>query len=225
MSKINNYIATADLEDVKISTITLSFTLSPISPLNLHNIIDNIQAPFTIQRMPQHFYNSVIVKYNNKYSLKVFSNGSIHVTGIKDLTIALDIVNLLTTQAKLPPPVDFKIHMTNITAKLGWKINLPILHEAITTETKLISKFNTDNHSGVITKVAQGSIFNFASGAIIFAAIKTPEQFEDMMTQMIPFIKSKRTNLETFSEPPPKRRRGRKRKDAPQDNYDWLLNP
>jgi TATA-box binding protein (TBP) (component of TFIID and TFIIIB) len=132
------------------------------------------------------FKNSIILKFqNNKMSIKIFVNGSIHVTGVKTFETAHDTVNLVCTILKLVFSYDkdikiisHTIQMLNVCCKSKYSFNMNKLFKLFLELEDVIVTYDQEQHAAIkIKKEIKGpSIMIFKSGSIIICGCKTSEQ-------------------------------------------------
>jgi len=196
----------ARLKDVAITTITMSVQLS--QKIDFDTLV--LKEPFVIRGSCRKRksakvgssgrFNNAIIIHHETVAIKAFANGVLHITGVKDVVDGLLIAYAFcdgqrskgdegvesgeNTVCVYREPIDYNIQMINIMANIGFEVNLSALHNVIYRDMKLYTKYNTDNHAAVITKVAAGtfenpsnmlSFFVFDSGNVIMSGITLPE--------------------------------------------------
>jgi TATA-box binding protein (TBP) (component of TFIID and TFIIIB) len=143
----------------------------------------------------KNFFNQITmevrVNEDRKINLKLFCNGSVQMTGCKSPDDCSTAVQRLIDEVKdiqSDEPVcnldelgmhGFKVDMINSNFKMNYMINRRELHNHITNKPNIYSRFDPNNHAGLIIKYfgdndnKKGiSIFVFESGNIIITGAK-----------------------------------------------------
>lgn len=187
-------------------------------PLNLNKILEmfssetiqsfllevtgDTQSIYTSSRRP--FNNAVVFKCkgvptdNNtildKQAVKIFCNGNVHITGVKNITDALYLGDLFATMIELMyggiggsyrytfsrfevqlVNLYFQLHLVDSNDKL---LNLSKVMQYLQNNTPYYACYNTERHAGVIVKAVEFTLLIFSSGNVIISSIKEPSQLE-----------------------------------------------
>lgn len=189
-----------------ISTITVNVKLS--KPINLDDIktnysqdnvqefircVDGMDSVVFSPTNTKNFSNSLVFKFPSKDSrgkqqkaIKVFCNGSLHVTGYNDLEKAMYMAEIFATFLEIIEGGDglqeafkicaFTIQTINICYKLDirqdMKINLGALASILQSTCSYYVSFNTDQYVGLVIKSPDFQILVFESGSIILTCVK-----------------------------------------------------
>ena len=149
------------------------------------------------------FFNSLMFKCVNlttddtnkmlqSQSVKLFCNGNLHITGVKNITealyigevfgIILDLVhggNIGVFSVEGQPSVQ----LVNVCIKLPIPdnniINLQNTVTTLKTKTTYFVCYNTERYPGIIVKAPNFSLLIFDSGNLIITATKTVEQIRE----------------------------------------------
>lgn len=146
------------------------------------------------------FNNSIIFKCNNipteedgyvldKQAVKVFCNGSLHITGVKNIKDALYLAEIFVTMIELIyggngvsgmfKIVGFEVQLINLYLKLQGMMDdksnvlllVDVLKKLRETTTYSVS-YNNERHAGVIVRSPTFSILIFDTGNVIICSIK-----------------------------------------------------
>lgn len=205
--------------DINISTITFCCALdTEFYPQNIANYI--LLSPTSIiqvtpkknlvkskknsnkNKQNDEFQNQVtlcvnVSKKDKPISVKIFKNGSLHLTGCKNVDNMLEALQKVcfecsktraiicsnkikeVTFAKNPEILgiehlkNFKVHMINSNFTVPFCIDRPKLHIKLKSES-VNSEYDTNKHAGVQVKFENNiTIFVFESGSIIIIAGRT----------------------------------------------------
>jgi len=206
-----------------ISTMTIAFTLD--EPINLEQLAsqfptqpikDFIMAvlqstdALTMKTKGKNFNNSLVFKYNFPYNpkptsvkaVKVFCNGSLHITGFKSALKALEAADIFTTLLELIAGgtgisdmyniTDFTIQLINAYYKIPQvpdksQVDMDKYYTLLSKYTEFFTSYNSDHYAGIMLKTPEFSVMTFASGSIIISAITTPQQLEKAVTYISAF--------------------------------------
>lgn len=201
-----------------VSTMTILLVLN--HPLNLNKILeefptDTIQtfllevtgdakSIYTSSKRP--FNNSLVFKCksiptdNNtileKQAVKVFCNGNVHITGVKNITDALYLGDLFVTMIELMYGGNgasnmftfsrFEVQLVNLYFQLPLLstpgndklLNLTQVMLYLQQNTPYYVCYNTERHAGVIIKAIDFTLLIFSSGNVIISSIKDPSQLQ-----------------------------------------------
>lgn len=134
------------------------------------------------------FKNSIIIKFqDNNMSIKIFTNGSIHVTGVKSYTSAFETVELVCSILNFvfTSDSDIKIlshcvQMINICCRTKYRYNMNKLFDMLSKEkNESIVTYNKEQHAAIKIKqnIKGPSIMVFKTGSIIISGCKTHSDF------------------------------------------------
>lgn len=159
------------------------------------------------------FNNSIIFKCNNipteedghildKQAVKVFCNGSLHITGVKNIKDALYLAEIFTTMIELVyggdgisdmfRVVGFEIQLVNLYFRLpgivdGKVLTLVEVLKYLRKNTEYAVSYNNERHAGIIIRSPTFSLLIFDTGNVIICSIKEVSQLMEAKE----FIKEK----------------------------------
>lgn len=206
-----------------ISTMTIAFTMA--SPIDLDLLTDQFPTQpikdfitsvlqstdaLKMKTKGKNFSNSLVFKYNYPYhpkaasvkAVKVFCNGSLHLTGFKSVQHALEAADIFTTLLELVAGgtgiddmyniTDFNIQLINAYYKIPQvqdkhQINMEEYYTLLSNYTEFFTSYNSDHYAGIMLKTPEFSVMTFASGSIIISAITTPQQLEKAVNYISAF--------------------------------------
>lgn len=198
----------------QVSTITISIKID--KEFNLRNIISQFENS-TIQDFiyevtgnrksieisnKKQFNNSIIFKCNNipteenghileKQAVKVFCNGSLHITGVKDIKDALYLSEVFTTMIELIyggdgvsgmfKIVGYEIQLMNFYFRLPGMVDGKVLKlidvlNYLRKNTEYAVSYNNERHAGIIIRSPTFSLLIFDTGNVIICSIKETSQ-------------------------------------------------
>lgn len=163
------------------------------------------------------FNNSIIFKCHNiptgenghiliKQAVKVFCNGSLHITGVKDIKDALYLSEVFTTMIELMyggdglsdmfKILDFEIQLMNFYFRLPGMVNGKVLKlvdvlNHLKKNTDWMISYNNERHAGIIIRSPTFSLLIFDTGNVIICSIKEVSQ----LIEAKEFIQNKLFNL------------------------------
>jgi TATA-box binding protein (TBP) (component of TFIID and TFIIIB) len=166
------------------------------------------------------FNNSIIFKCSKipteedgytleKQAVKVFCNGSLHITGVKNIKDALYLAEIFTTMIELMygadglsnmfTVVDFEIQLMNFYFKLpgmvhGTVLKLVDVLKYLRQKTEYAVSYNNERHAGIIIRSPSFSLLIFDTGNVIICSIKEPSQ----LLEAKQFIQDKLFTLTDF---------------------------
>jgi len=154
------------------------------------------------------FHNSIVFKTKgvptshghvlNKQSVKIFCNGNMHITGVKDVRDALYLASIFTTMIELIyggtgisgmfSVKSYDVQLINLYLTIpthmdvvgGNKkvLNLHKVREVLQETTPYYACYNTERHPGVIIKAVDFTMMVFDSFNVLISSIKSVEQLE-----------------------------------------------
>jgi TATA-box binding protein (TBP) (component of TFIID and TFIIIB) len=219
--------ATAENIAGTISTMTISIKLKG-TDLDLQRVQDSFQTSSEIQDFLREisgynqpvvmtskakFFNSLMFKCVNlttddtnkmlqSQSVKLFCNGNLHITGVKNITEALYIGEVfgiildLVYSDNVFNVEGYSVQLVNVCIKLPIPdnniINLQNTVTTLKTKTSYFVCYNTERYPGIIVKAPNFSLLIFDSGNLIITATKTVEQIREahdyITTYLIPAL-------------------------------------
>jgi TATA-box binding protein (TBP) (component of TFIID and TFIIIB) len=216
----------------KITTMTTLFKLG--SPFSLPKFVDSLNlcefetqlsnllpGTWSIKVSPR-FFNCIIFSYksplNSKVAIKLFSNGSIHVTGCKSFN---DIPGYIQPILSLidNSTVSFHVQMINgsfkINVPVDYVIDLQLVFERITSDFQQYNCFyNKDHHPAVRIKLSKPiTIMIFESGSILINAFLNGAQLHEAYDFIMSFFNTNLDNIITNMPKPSNYLKKRKTRD------------
>lgn len=192
-----------------ISTITLIGDLDT-AELDLARLVESLSnSIFEIKissknqhtvtkrgKIKKSFFNQITLNYKDisKKSIKLFSNGIIHITGLtcflecNKLSLKIvDIINeCLNTNISL---LGLRIGMINNNFSCNYNLNLRVLSKKLIT-TCYISRYNPESYPAINLKYEKVSIFIFGSGNVVITGGKSLEEIIDTYKFITNFIRN-----------------------------------
>tara|TARA_Y100000816_G_C26004892_1_gene525156 strand:- start:13 stop:882 length:870 start_codon:yes stop_codon:yes gene_type:complete len=155
------------------------------------NYIGSSLPPFTIKLSNKHiktiskrgkirktFFNQVTINYQDisKKSIKIFSNGIIHITGITCFIEAEKLmINMVDTLSHFVNDIytleKIKIGMINSNFSYNYTLNLKLLFNKL-NDNNIICRYNPESYPAINIKHNNISIFIFGSGNIVITGSK-----------------------------------------------------
>jgi TATA-box binding protein (TBP) (component of TFIID and TFIIIB) len=214
--------------DGKISTMTIMLYThgcdEHINLLTIKDALHDIETPIILNPKSK-FHNALVFNVGNQ-SVKLFCNGNIHITGVKQLYDAQHIGDMFMTilgivYGKLGhfSVVRYDIQLINVGINLhigvDTVLNLSVLIMCLKERGSFYTSYNTERHSGVIVKAPTFSVLIFESGNVIITSVKSVEQIEAahkyIKTNVVPHLERCVIDKVQATPPPVKR---------PKFNYD-----
>lgn len=221
-------------KDFHITTMTILVSLN--KPVNIAKFAEcfdkeNIQKQLSYSRpgnwthrQKLGFYNCFTMYHvpSNKVAIKLFSNGNLHITGVKNIECALeyasiisDVINNFVVDRKLSQYyiTKFNVQLVNGCFKFktdNMKINLNLLCSKMSQVPMCSCVFNKDHHPGVRIKYSNTlsskpvTIIIFESGSVLMHAFLNGDDmfntfqfitsnFDSMSNDvLIPFVEAKK---------------------------------
>lgn len=137
------------------------------------------------------FFNQVTLRHGSK-SVKVFDNGSMHVTGCTSpleflevssavCTLMSDVAGIETTDGSDVRVTAFNVHMINLNFGAGVQLYLQGLRD-MCAASGFQASYDADTYPGLNVKLPIGdrriTVLIFKSGKIIITGAKTPTELE-----------------------------------------------
>ena len=197
---------------LRITTITVGVYMN--DGINLDRLVEEIEDPENIvlkafiaeimgpmkRSGKRNFNNSVVFKLPDgklQQAVKIFCNGSLHITGYKSVKRALEISDMFSTLFELVQGGSgiegryvisrFDIQLVNlccvhpmVKADQGIrKINLQSFHKILKKYSDFYVTFDTDRYAGVVMKAPRFTIMVFESGSIIVTSVRKGVDIRD----------------------------------------------
>jgi TATA-box binding protein (TBP) (component of TFIID and TFIIIB) len=219
------------------STFSLAMLQERFSDPTIKSYVESLlKVPVTIKKNGA-FHNCIILSYEEnkaKRAVKVFSNGTLHITGLKTSGESLNVAETFCTvlskiNDKKYTVQDLSVQLINSYFKFVSlnHIALDKLYELLLSETQHLCRYNKENHAGIIICMlmdpAQGkhtcrkvSVIVFESGNILINAFVTAGELQiayDFITEFIAKHIEQVRNTEATVAPTMKKTR-KKRDDA-----------
>lgn len=240
-------------QNVTLSTMTIVVTLNRAvsltkvkDGLHLQSMFftEVIGSPnYVILRKPSNgkcFNNCLIFDIEvPRLTMKVFCNGTLHITGVKSTASAYEISEIFVTLFELIYEgsgltnmfmiTKMEVELMNHHYKLPLMVNemvidLELLRTRLTEKSKYYVSYNSEHHAGVIIKAPNFTIIIFESGNIIFTSIKFPAQLQEAFGFVDEFMSAEIAKLLVPKLPAMKKaKRGRPVKENGFDYGKYLV--
>lgn len=212
---MNDILCVAKNIPAKVSTITIAFKTNSCYDLNkvlegfkdeqvqefIEEVVGDINNITTSHK--KNFNNSIIFKCEkvptntgvlDKQAVKVFCNGSLHITGVKDINDAFYLAEVFLTMLELIYGGSGGMYMFHVT---GFEVQLMNFYFTLSgvSENKVLDltkvyhhiqknsnysvSYNNEHHAGVIVRAPDFVVLVFDSGNVIICSIQTPEQLSE----------------------------------------------
>lgn len=187
-------------QTLNLQKILQEFTTETIQTFLLE-VSGDAKSIYTSSKRP--FNNSLVFKCANvptddgrvlnKQAVKVFCNGNVHITGVKNITDALYLGDLFVTMIELMYGgngvsnmftfLRFEVQLVNLYFQLPLLTNDKLLDltkvmQYLQQNTPFFICYNTERHAGVIVKAIDFTLLIFGSGNVIISSIKEPSQLK-----------------------------------------------
>jgi TATA-box binding protein (TBP) (component of TFIID and TFIIIB) len=239
-----------------ITTITCCFYLSQ-APQSVTNIVERVMKPdnsllqsliddvfgghdmFYPKPDKSTFHNCTIFMLHDqdqrhRVAIKCFTNGTLHITGVKSLQRAYDIAEMFCSLIEVIEGgcgvgewysiQDSSIQMINMHVSLsleeGQLLNLDMTHDVFSKTNVCMVSYNNERHSGVIVKFLTEdavcvSILIFDSGNILLCGVKSCNDFIETCRFIMRIVEQYKDNIffdarSTLTMDVKKKRRGRR---------------
>jgi len=207
--------------DLNISTMTVLVTLNVQHKIDLEHLVEAFPAlaptikgrPAMVKdpagrvtrrgKVKNTFYNQISIWYADdkaRRNIKVFRNGSLHITGEKNIRgnieIAIEVSEILGRILGIAVPVvsNFDIQMINTNFKIDVGIILGAMREAMSRHPQVTkASYDPETYPGLNCKYATtsgraASVLTFNSGNVIITGLKTFQEFRDTYIFITGFI-------------------------------------
>lgn len=172
------------LQPLQICTITVHIksSLEKIRVVEVNNLDLTFLGTDVEINQTNSFYNSTTIRFKTmekkKRAIKVFNNGSLHVTGYNNLTEAIKsgekVLKLLDDSAVVNT---FKIQMMNTCVKSIVGLDLNELTKVFEM-TQHITSYDVERHPGLKVKVKCGNryvtLLIFRTGSVLITGVQQP---------------------------------------------------
>jgi TATA-box binding protein (TBP) (component of TFIID and TFIIIB) len=201
ISLMQEFRNTAAQVPATLTTMTILIKVADASSINLdlQNIKDDFLSEAS-QRLIKHitgdseeirliskkvFHNALTFKCCDKQAVKIFTNGNMHMTGIKDIMDAVCLADVFAAIIGCygpSPRFAFDIQLANFCHVLADispnRIDLSKLESALKSKTPYSTFYNTERHAGIIIRAVDFSVLVFDSGNTIISSLTTPQELQ-----------------------------------------------
>lgn len=228
MTDCLNYIqhmclANITTDTLRVCTMTIHVTSSLTSvdiahaknTLGASNVSSLLSKEVTINDTNS-FYNSITLKMKEgkkNFAVKLFRNGSFHLTGFVSMTDALGVVekvlSVLDSEATI---TDFNVQMINTCVKVHGALDLTVLQRVL-KDTPHNAYYDKERHPGLklVVQVLGRSItcIIFRTGSMILTGIKDPSELRVVYSIIMDILDHHHTDVYNANpqEPPLKKTR------------------
>lgn len=231
---------------------------------NIKNFISQVYGDeecLTLKTKGAHFNNSLVfktkssktkssktksnTKKNTKkdilsQAIKVFCNGSLHITGYKCLQDSLDAADVFSTLIELVEGgsglsdmynvIDFNIQLINLYYVIPQinnniqVINLDIFHELLSKYSEYYTSYNNDHYAGILLKSPSFTLMIFESGNVIISSVTTAKGIKNAYEYISKFVcESYNSFIIDKQNIPIKSQRSTKKDTSYQDYGDFFI--
>jgi len=214
----NRSLKTLVPRNCSVSTMTVCGKLD--TPLRIDAILEFMRThdtegdygisfnPESITKRPKTFFNQLTIK-SASTSIKLFSNGAVHVTGAKSPVHFIDVMDRVCTALAVvvdsSPILDSaSISMINAIFSAARLLPLRVLRQAFETAGHSAS-YDPDAYPGINAKISvpdqrnEITVMIFTTGNIIISGAKTPDHISQVYHIVCHVIDD--LNLETNESP------------------------
>lgn len=193
---------TDDASYMRITTMTIvaSFgrllDIQKIKTTFRENIINIKGFLWTVKE--NKFFNQVTIEHRNTYSkksIKLFPNGSVHVTGCSDLDDATLVIKQICALIKMifddqEYNIDtYRVVMINSNFVMKYTLNLSSVIQVM-KETGHKVSFNPETYSAVKIKTEKATISIFCSGSIIITGAQSLNDIIETYKELLTLLPS-----------------------------------
>lgn len=178
---------------ISTMTITCKLNVASVYPLDAELAVSMSDGPLEIalpkkrKRSHLEFYNQITMRHG-KASIKVFKNGSMHLTGCKSMAqfvlVSSAVCAMLECVSDQAVRVtDFDVHMINVHFGVGKQLYLRGLRDLVCVEDKRYNAvYDPDVYPGLNVKIPVDgqyvTVLAFRSGKILVTGAKTAGQVQ-----------------------------------------------
>jgi TATA-box binding protein (TBP) (component of TFIID and TFIIIB) len=134
-----------------------------------------------------------------KTAIKLFCNGTLHITGLSDIRAVVDFAKRFTafisrlTDVQLTV-ADFSIQLINGNFKISRRLLLKPMYEKLLATTQHLCRYNPEKHAGIIVQMMMAdahkvSVIVFDTGSILISAFVTGQQLAEAHAFIVGFIR------------------------------------
>lgn len=158
---------------IQVTTITITSKLG--DHIVLEQVASNVNGTDWVKKSTS-FYNQVTlqaIRGGRKRSVKLFRNGSIQVTGCRDLYDCKQIVKDISKIVGHTGPTDFNVHMINTNFGMNGKLNLMKVLEVMRGKDEHRVSFEPDRYAAVKVRMfGKVTCAIFSTGKVIMTGAK-----------------------------------------------------
>lgn len=157
-------------------------------PLNIEDLRDLVSTSSNVPNMPymskyKSFKNCILLKANRS-SIKVFTNGTVHMTGSKTVLDGYNIVDKIVKEVIDKPDcsiASYRIFMMNISLKIITDyLDLDVLYDRF-KQNNTSCYYDKNKHAALKIKFSKMSILIFSSGSILIMGNKSTYDIKTML--------------------------------------------
>lgn len=146
-------------------------------------------------------------------AVKCFTNGNLHITGVKEVTFAMDVAmslcmlyGIVFKDTYSITSYDIQLINAHFLFDFGftYHFNLQTLHNLVIKETEHFCMYNNDRHAGVIIKLLTDSMTSvsviiFESGNVLLCAFRNSHEFNVAWEFVMNFVEKHWQQLQSTS--------------------------
>jgi len=214
----------ADASPLRISTMTVQVKYTPATDIPLvpfqtaffDSVVQEEWIPeffgsgtLKLQKKQDSFYNCILFTHTDavagagakpkKTAIKLFCNGTLHITGLSDIRAVVDFAKRFTafisrlTDVQLTV-ADFSIQLINGNFKISRRLLLKPMYEKLLATTQHLCRYNPEKHAGIIVQMMMAdahkvSVIVFDTGSILISAFVTGQQLAEAHAFIVGFIR------------------------------------
>lgn len=159
------------------------------------------------------FYNSVTFRYkqpctNKKRAIKVFSNGSLHMTGFRTLDECfqgaenmVSLINTCMSDTETVHITDFSVQLINTCLKVSHQLNMEKVVEVFKTQTLHKVLYDVERHPGLQLKVLCQStqrtvtVIIFRTGSVLITGVHSPSELLESYKTVTAILEQEKHNI------------------------------
>ncbi len=163
--------------------IEISHVLEWMTNHELDESLDLTIPPESPKKKARSFYNQLTIK-SKSTSIKLFSNGAIHVTGVKSPVHFIDVMDRVSNGLgiilnELPPCLEsVSFSMINAIFCAACTLPLRVLRQSL-EDAGHAASYDPDAYPGINAKISSGNadvtVMIFTTGNVIISGAKSPE--------------------------------------------------
>lgn len=150
------------------------------------------------------FRNSILLSIpkpehpGRKYGIKIFKNGAVHLTGLKDFAQLSEVVTKV--EQLLDDAVmlggyrlgNFCMQLANSNFKLGQRLNLAVVNRVLSKHEHIFSHGVGTNYPALVIKIpmegATASVHLFSTGSVLISGVKHPCHISRAYDAIVPIL-------------------------------------